>query len=83
MVEGILVFYERNLRDLFSMKLFIDVDRETCLVRRSRDKKFKKIKARLVLYVKLSRDNFTYDTGPRPLPSSIWLLVTFFDFNIG
>lgn len=34
LVEGILVFYFREIRDLFNMKLFVDTDADTRLSRR-------------------------------------------------
>ena len=38
MVEGILSFYHRGVRDLFDMKFFVDCDADTRLARRiSRD----------------------------------------------
>ena len=34
LVEGILVFYFKEIRDLFNMKLFVDTDADTRLSRR-------------------------------------------------
>jgi len=34
LVEGILIFVEPNLRNLFSMKLFVDTDQDICFIRR-------------------------------------------------
>ena len=34
LVEGILIFVEPNLRNLFSMKLFVDADQDICFIRR-------------------------------------------------
>ncbi len=34
MVEGILIFVERKLRQLFDMKLFVDTDQDICFIRR-------------------------------------------------
>lgn len=36
LVEGILVFYDEDVRDLFQMKLFVDTDADTRLARRGR-----------------------------------------------
>ncbi|MFC1936803.1 uridine kinase, partial [Chloroflexota bacterium] len=36
LVEGILIFYERELRELFDVKLFVDTDADIRLVRRIR-----------------------------------------------
>lgn len=33
-VEGILIFYDQRLRDLFDMKLFVDADSDDRLARR-------------------------------------------------
>jgi len=34
MVEGILIFTEKKLRQLFDMKLFVDTDQDICFIRR-------------------------------------------------
>jgi uridine kinase len=34
MVEGILIFVEKELRSLFDMKLFVDTDQDICFIRR-------------------------------------------------
>ena len=34
LLEGILVFYHKEVRDLFDMKLFVDTDADTRLARR-------------------------------------------------
>ncbi len=34
LVEGILIFVEKELRDLFDMKLFVDTDQDICFIRR-------------------------------------------------
>ena len=34
LLEGILVFYNKEVRDLFDMKLFVDTDADTRLARR-------------------------------------------------
>lgn len=34
LVEGILIFYDQELRDLFDMKLFVDADSDDRLARR-------------------------------------------------
>lgn len=34
LIEGILVFYFQEIRDLFHMKLFVDTDSDTRLARR-------------------------------------------------
>ncbi|MEL7625354.1 MAG: uridine kinase [Anaerolineaceae bacterium] len=34
MVEGILIFVEKKLRQLFDMKLFVDTDQDICFIRR-------------------------------------------------
>lgn len=34
LVEGILVFYHSDIRDMFDMKLFVDTDADTRLARR-------------------------------------------------
>ena len=34
LVEGILVFYHKDVRDMFDMKLFVDTDADTRLARR-------------------------------------------------
>lgn len=34
LVEGILIFVEKKLRDLFDMKLFVDTDQDICFIRR-------------------------------------------------
>jgi uridine kinase len=43
LLEGILVFYQKDVRDLFDMKLFVDTDADTRLARRGeRDNKCQK-----------------------------------------
>lgn len=39
--EGILVFYMKEVRDMFHMKLFVDTDADTRLSRRGRRSLFK------------------------------------------
>ena len=39
--EGILVFYMKEVRDMFHMKLFVDTDADTRLSRRGRCSLFK------------------------------------------
>lgn len=34
LVEGILIFYDQELRDMFNMKLFVDADPDIRLARR-------------------------------------------------
>ena len=34
LLEGILVFYNKEIRDMFDMKLFVDTDADTRLARR-------------------------------------------------
>jgi uridine kinase len=34
LLEGILVFYNSDIRDMFDMKLFVDTDADTRLARR-------------------------------------------------
>ena len=36
LLEGILVFYNKEVRDLFDMKLFVDTDADTRLARRGK-----------------------------------------------
>jgi len=36
LVEGILVFYDQKVKDLFDMKLFVDTDADTRLARRGK-----------------------------------------------
>ena len=36
LLEGILVFYNKEMRDLFDMKLFVDTDADTRLARRGK-----------------------------------------------
>lgn len=36
LVEGILIFVEKRLRQLFDMKLFVDTDQDICFIRRLR-----------------------------------------------
>ena len=38
LLEGILVFYNKEVRDLFDMKLFVDTDADTRLARRGEKK---------------------------------------------
>ena len=37
LLEGILVFYNKEVRDLFDMKLFVDTDADTRLARRGKN----------------------------------------------
>ena len=37
LLEGILVFYNKEVRDLFDMKLFVDTDADTRLARRGEE----------------------------------------------
>ena len=37
LLEGILIFYHKEVRDLFDMKLFVDTDADTRLARRGND----------------------------------------------
>ena len=39
LLEGILVFYYKEVRDLFDMKLFVDTDADTRLARRGKNYK--------------------------------------------
>ena len=40
LLEGILVFYNKEVRDLFDMKLFVDTDADTRLARRGEKEYF-------------------------------------------
>ena len=48
LLEGILVFYYKEVRDLFDMKLFVDTDADTRLARRGKVPKNQIFKAVLI-----------------------------------
>ena len=43
LLEGILIFYHKEVRDLFDMKLFVDTDADTRLARRGLTRAWKEI----------------------------------------
>jgi uridine kinase len=56
LVEGILVFYIPEIRNLFHMKLFVDTDSDLRLARRGKISSMKKIVVLMIWLVSVLRD---------------------------
>ena len=53
LVEGILVFYDKDMMEMFDMKLFVDTDPDTRLARRGKSKfEFTNQFKRIILFTK-------------------------------